>query len=317
MKTVMSEELSSEEFFAFNTVNRVSAYTDDPTVLADVVALCAHYEHLFSRTRPDSQLARINAAAGKPVVVEEELARFIEIALSYCEESKGLFDITMGGVVRLWDFKAGVIPDKHAIEDALAHVGYRTVHVDGNSVRLDDPQATLDLGGIAKGYIADGLSRLLVSRGVKSGIVNLGGNVLVIGEKPDGTAWNVGIRMPAPSSAQGAESVFATLAVRDSSVVTSGVYERAFSCGDELYHHILDPRTGFPAQTDIVSATIVSKASIDGDGYTTALVIMGLDEALAFVESRPNIEAVFVTTEGAIYGTSAIGEDIPLHVRPS
>ncbi len=314
---VMAEELVSKEFFAFNTVNKVSAYTDDPTVLTDAVALCARYEHLFSRTRPDSQLARVNAAAGKPVTVEGELARFIEVALSYCEESGGLFDITMGGVVRLWDFKAGVIPEERALKEALAHVGYQTVHVDGDAVWLDDPRASLDLGGIAKGYIADGLSQLLVSRGVKSGIVNLGGNVLVVGEKPDGTAWNVGIRMPVPSSSQGAESVFATVAVSDSSVVTSGVYERAFSCDDVLYHHILDPRTGFPAQTDIVSATIISKASLDGDGYTTALVIMGLDKALAFVESRPGIEAVFVTTEGGIYGTSAIGESIPLQVRSS
>jgi thiamine biosynthesis lipoprotein len=304
----------THDFKAFNTVNMVTAYTEDGSIVEAIEALHTRYELLFSRTNPQSALSSVNSAAGERVEVDEELARFITLALKYCEKSGGLFDITMGSVVRTWNFRAGLSPDQKSIDEALSHVDFRSVHVEGRTVWLDDPQATIDLGGIAKGYIADKILELLAGHQVQSGLVNLGGNVAVLGEKPDGQAWSVGIRLPESSLYQGGNKAFASLSVRDASVVTSGIYERAFMREGRLYHHILDPRTGYPAQSDLLGATVVSRRSLDGDGYTTALIIMGLDEALEFVEADPDLEAVFVATDGAVYATSAIGKDIPFSI---
>ncbi|MDR1728301.1 MAG: FAD:protein FMN transferase [Acidobacteriota bacterium] len=310
----MSQASQVKDFFAFNTFNRVTAYTDDPAALESVVGTCERFERLFSRTLPGSQIHRINAAGGARVDVAPEVAAFVASALAYCERSGGLFDITMGGVVELWDFYAQTIPERSAVAEALRHVDYRGVHVEGTGVWLDDPRARIDLGGIAKGYIADELVRQLKESGVASGIVNLGGNVAVLGEKPDGSAWRVGLRTPVPLSAQDGEGHFASLLLRDCSVVTSGIYERAFTRGGVLFHHILDPKTGFPAVSDLLGASIVSKRSLDADGYSTALVIMGLDKALDFVEGDADIEAVLVTKAGEVYASSAIGGAIPFEM---
>ncbi|MDR0842243.1 MAG: FAD:protein FMN transferase, partial [Acidobacteriota bacterium] len=247
----MSQTPQVRDFFAFNTFNRVTAYTDDMDALESVVKTCERFERLFSRTLPDSQICRVNTAGGSPVTVDPEVAAFIASTLTYCERSGGLFDITMGGVVELWSFSEQTVPERSAVSEALRHVDYRGIHIEGTSVRLDDPHARIDLGGIAKGYIADELARQLKADGVASGIVNLGGNVIVLGEKPDGSAWRVGLRVPAPSHAQGGGGHFASVLVRDCSVVTSGIYERAFTRDGVFYHHILDPKTGFPAVSDL------------------------------------------------------------------
>lgn len=304
----------SRNFFRFNTMNTISAETDDEAILDEVQAWCDRAEFLFSRVDPKSELYRLNLAEGRPTTIEPELASFIETALSYCDKVDGLFDVTMGSATRCWDFKNEVIPTHEDIASALQHVNYRSVSVDGTTVTLHDPQACIDLGGIAKGYIADGILALLRKRGVKHALVNLGGNVAVMGGKPDGTPWRVGIRKPVPSSSIPLMDSFATLQVRDGSVVTSGIYERAFENDGKLYHHILDPRTGFPAETDLLSATIVAKSSLDADGYTTALIIMGTDRALAFAEEHPALEAVLVTTEGDVLATSGIGNEIPFEL---
>lgn len=304
----------SRDFFRFNTTNTISAATDDEAILDEAVAWCDRYELLFSRVDPASELFRLNHAQGRPTDVNPELAAFVETALSYCRRAEGLFDVTMGSVTQLWDFKHQGIPAADDVAAALEHVDYRGVAVDGATVTLRDPLACVDLGGIAKGYIADGILALLRERGVEHALVNLGGNVAVMGGKPDGTPWRVGIRKPLPSNALPLLDSFATVAVRDGSVVTSGVYERAFERDGTLYHHILDPRTGFPAQTDLLSATLVARTSLDADGFTTALIIMGADRALAFVEADPALEAVLVTTDGDVLATSGIGEAVPFEL---
>lgn len=301
----------SRDFFRFNTTNTLYAATDDESILDEVLAWCDRCEFLFSRVAPTSELFRLNKAAGLPTDVDPELAGLIETAQSYCRRTDGLFDITMGSVTQLWDFKTRFVPSPADVAAALQHVDYRTVSVDGTTVRLNDPSACIDLGGIAKGFIADGMLALLRQRGVEHALVNLGGNVAVMGGKPDGDSWTIGIRKPIPSNTLPLLDSFATVAIKNGSVVTSGVYERAFKEKGVLYHHILDPHTGLPAQTDLLSATVVSRASLDADGYTTALIIMGADRALAFAENDPAIEAIFVTHEGDVLATSGIGTDVP------
>lgn len=304
----------SRNFFRFNTTNTISAATDDESILDAAVAWCDRCELLFSRVNPESELFRLNRAGGLPLAVDPELAALVETTQSYCRRTEGLFDLTMGSVTRLWDYRQGIVPAQGDVDEALRHVDYRIPAVDGSTVCLRDPLACVDVGGIAKGYIADGILELLRERGVEHALVNLGGNVAVMGGKPDGGPWVVGIRRPVPSSALPLLDSFATVSLADGSVVTSGVYERAFEKDGVLYHHILDPRTGFPAQTDLVSATVVAQSSLDADGFTTALVIMGADRALAFVESDPALEAVLVTVDGDVLATSGIGETVPFEL---
>ena len=298
-------ELCSVTFRAFDTVCAVSADVD-AAALREVEALCARYELLLSRFNPESRLFALNAAAGKWIDVGDELAAVLHAALGYCERTGGLFDITMGSVCRLWDFKRGVVPDDAAIAQALAHVDWRNVQVEGAWARIADPQAMIDLGGMAKGYIADRVIDLLKRRGATSGVINLGGNVACLGGKSDGSVWNVGLRAPVPSGGSLQAASFASVFVRGKSVVTSGVYERAFVCDGRVLHHILDPRTGKPAETDVLSATVIADKSLDADGYTTALIIMGADQALTFAEQSPSIEAILLTTNARLLKTTGI-----------
>ena len=335
------------EFFLFNTHNSLSIESDDERILDEAFALCQRYEQLFSRVNSESQLYQLNHAGGRPCAVDAELASLVAEALSYCRETEGRYDISMGSVVQLWDFKCGSIPDVKALSQALEHVDYRMVQVrnagsEGEPARererelarekeraregererglkgaakseivIGDAAACIDLGGIAKGYIADALLAFFRERGLAHALVNLGGNVAVMGGKPDGSPWRIGIRRPVPSSQAMMIQSFATVALHEGSVVTSGIYERAFTRDGVLYHHILDPKTGFPAQTDLLSATVISKASIDGDGYTTALIIMGSDQALQFALEHPEIEVILVTREGEVLATPGVGTEIP------
>ena len=285
----------STTLFAFDTVVTLRASCAQETLdaLAD---RCQYFESIFSRTIETSDIGRINAAGGKPVEVAPETADIVQKALAYCEESDGLFDITIGAVSSLWDFKEGVVPDKAAVAEAVKHVNFKNVQVNGTTITLLDAQAMLDLGGIAKGYIADDLCRQLIDAGCDSGFVNLGGNVKTVGVKPDGAEWHVGIQDP--NDVEGA--VVAAVYSQDESAVTSGLYERQFSKGGKKCWHILDPKTGYPVETDLISATIISDASIDGDGFTKPLFMMGHDAALEWINEKEGIEGLVVDMDGTI-----------------
>ena len=288
---------------AFDTVVTVIV-PDGPGrdgVLLEVRDRCRVYERLFSRTLPHSDIARINAAGGQPVEVSLETHALIEAALGYCADGEGLFDITVAPASRLWDFKRGIMPDGQALSEAVSHVGWRLVELgrgaDGAPlVRLADPLAGIDLGGIAKGYIADRLAELLDARGLGSFLVNLGGNVYARGRKPDGSPWTVGIRDP-----RRRDALVGAVELEDASAVTSGIYERCFARDGVLYHHVLHPLTGLPVATDLAGATVVARRSIDAEGYSTTLLALGLERARAFVQARPQIEAAYlVDAQGAL-----------------
>lgn len=297
-KTAADGQLQST-FFCFDTVCAVGGSMTQEQLDA-TVARCQSFEQTLSRTIATSDVGRINAAGGAPVEVAPETAELIESALDYCSASDGLFDITIGAVSELWDFHEGVVPSEAQIEAALPHVGYELVRVDGTTVTLADPDARLDLGGIAKGYVSDVLLDELAVAGVTSAYVNLGGNVKVLGAKPDGSPWKIGVRDPnAPED----ERSIARVALTDGSVVTSGLYERQFEQGGRRYWHILDPRTGYPVKSDLVSATIVSERSIDGDGYTKPLFMWGSGRALTFLEDR-GLECLLVDSKGGIQQTT-------------
>lgn len=299
------DEQRERVVFAFDTVVTLKASATEAMMDA-LEERCDYFESIFSRTIESSDIGRINAAGGRPVEVAAETADIISKALGYCAESGGRFDITIGAVSELWDFKKGVVPSPSLIEEAVKHVDYRLVALDGAKVTLADAKAKLDLGGIAKGYIADDLCKMMTRSGVTSGFVNLGGNVKTVGCRPDGTAWRVGIQDP--NSEDG--KVIAAVYSEGTSAVTSGLYERAFEANGTRYWHILDPKTGCPVKTDLVSATIFSQASLDGDGYTKPLFMRGAADALSWLEEKDGIEGFLVDADGVITQTSGCAAEL-------
>lgn len=298
-------------FFAFNTEVLVQTYPGAMPEnalragFAKAVERCRTFEYLLSRHLPESDISHLNDSAGETVRIAPETYAVLESSLRYCEASGGIFDITMGSACRLWDFTNGVIPAHDELERALEHVDWRALSLGEDNggfwARLDDPRASIDVGGTAKGFIADDLHRLLVEEGFANAIVNLGGNVVTFGSKPDSSPWTIGIRNPAnPATLIGA------VPLRAGSVVTSGLYERCFTKDGIRYHHILDPKTGFPVDTDIAGASIVSERSIDGDGYSTTVFALGSVRALAFIEQLPGIEALLVLDDGTILQSSGL-----------
>lgn len=303
-------------FYAFNTVVTIQAFGDQKTcakAFENARDACRRFERLFSRTLPHSDIARINQARGAWVDVSRETLDLVEASIGYCSESGGVFDVTMGAAVRLWDFHTGVIPDRGELRKALEHVDWRSIElrtVDETGVfvpqiRLGDPCASIDVGGTAKGYIADRLGEIILCNGIDSFIVNLGGNVLAHGTKPNGSPWMIGLQDPRASRESG--TILGAVPLCNASAVTSGTYERAFERGGITYHHILDTKTGFPVETDIVGATVIAERSIDAEGYSTTLLAMGSDNAASFVRAHPAITiAYLVDSQGNV--TEATGE---------
>ena len=282
-------------FFALDTMISITAVAETSLLEAAQDAV-TRYENLFSRTIEGTDVWNINHAQGAPVQVQQETANLIRAAIAVGEESDGLFDVSIGSVSSLWDFPAGVKPADDVIAQAVAHVDYRTIAVDGTTVALRDADAQLDLGGIAKGYIGDAVVRLLREGGCTSACVNLGGNLCFVGGKPDGTAWSAGVANPNDA----ASSVVATIDCADGTLVTSGLYEQSFVQDETLYYHILDPRTGYPVQTDLVAVSVRGQDSTAADAYATLLFMLGRDGALDFLTKHPELSALLIDAEGAI-----------------
>lgn len=297
-----------DTFIAFDTVVTLTLYgTNDASIFDDIEQLCTDYENLFSRTVPGSDVYRINHAGGTPVVVDSETLLLVKEALYYCELTDGAIDITIAPVKDLWDFSSAgktvtrdYLPSDTALAQALSHVDYRCVQCDetASAITLNDPDAQIDLGFIAKGYIADRLKESLIAAGITSATINLGGNVLTIGTKPDGTPFKIGIEKPFETS-----TPIEVLSVEDQSVVTSGIYERYFQIDDTIYHHILDPQTGYPVDNNLLSVTIISDSSMEGDALSTSCLLLGLSKAEALIETMDGIDAIFITDDDTIYDT--------------
>jgi thiamine biosynthesis lipoprotein len=209
-----------------------------------------------------------------------------------------MFDITIGKLSTLWDFKnRSAVPPETDIAMARETVDYKQVSVDGDTVRSANPDASIDLGGIAKGYIADQIADFLKESGVKSAVIDLGGNVVVVGKKTGGAPWNVGVRYPFGSQGE----LLGVLETGEASIVTSGIYERQFEENGVIYHHILDPNTGMPVHSDIVSDTGISESSMIGDVTTTVALLVGSEKIKDLIDNIPGfIGALLVFENGGL-----------------
>ena len=288
--------------FYLDTIVQITLYDTDGLDscrenIRGCFTLIDDYEHLFSTTIEGSDVWNINHAGGKPVTVSDDTVSLLQTALYYCQLADGQVDLTILPLSELWNFgseKDPHRPDDDEIKDAVSHIDYHAVLIDGNTVTLSDPEASIDLGFIAKGYIADRLKDYLLSQGVESACISLGGNLVTIGSKPDGQPYRIGIQRPfAPEG-----EIITAIDVTDTSVVSSGVYERYYYEGDTLYHHLLDTSTGFPADNNIAGVTILAPLSVDADALSTTCYFLGIDAGMELIESLESTEALYITMDG-------------------
>ena len=306
-----SQEPISSTAIKLNTAVTVTIYdSKDKDLLTECMNLCDKYEKVFSRTSADSELYKLNHRKLTPVEgtedtyqVSDDLAELISEGLDYSELSKGAFDIAIEPLTSLWDFTAEdpQVPKDSLIQAALPKCDYHNISVNKtkNEITLKTADTAIELGAIAKGYIADRLKDYLVSQNVKSAIINLGGNVLCIGEKPDNSAFKIGIQKPFADRSE----TIAVMDIRDKSVVSSGIYERCFEQDSTLYHHLLNPKTGYPYDNGLIAVTIISDQSVDGDALSTTCFALGLEDGVKLAESLDDVQAFFVTSDYEIHYT--------------
>ncbi|WP_105614388.1 FAD:protein FMN transferase [Vallitalea okinawensis] len=304
----------SKTEFMLDTVVTIKLYgTDDETLIAPVFARGKELEKLLSAYIIDSDVSHINANAGKePITVSEKTYYLINKSISYAESSSGLFDITIGPLIDLWaiDPPTGHVPTKEELAVVLPLIDYTKIQLDeGNfSVLLPDENMMINLGAIAKGFIVDEMVQEMNELGIKSAIINAGGNIYALGGKSDGSHFNIAIQDPDSDRGE----YLGVLATSNKSVVTSGDYERFFIEEGVKYHHILDPYTGYPVTNEIKSVSIVSDNSTDGDALSTTTLLLGLEEGKAFIEKLDGVDAIFVTRDNEIYMTGQLASDFEL-----
>lgn len=295
-----SDEPASQQFYAMDTVMNIQAYGEDAqTAIDECVKYINGLEDEISRTDENSEIYKLNH--GESSEVSEDTLDIVQSALDLAKESGGYFDPTVAPLSDLWQIGTddAHIPEQSEIDDAKALVGYDRVKIDGSSIDMDDGME-IDLGGIGKGYAADHVVQIMNEYGVERAVIALGGNVYVMGEKAADTGWKVGISDPDDST-----GYLGVLEVSSTSVVTSGDYERYFEEDGVRYCHIFDTSTGYPAQTDIRSVTIVDDNSTRADAFTTALFVMGYDKAVEFCAEH-DIEAVFVLSDHTVHVTDGL-----------
>ena len=273
------------------TVCTVNAYDDGTKSLYDELFARLHeIDETFSVTIDSSEISAINKAAGeRSVSVSSDTAYVVRSALAFAELTGGAFDPTVGPLVKIWGINTdhARVPEKSEIDAVLPLINWRDVSVtDDNTVMLKRRGMALDLGGIVKGYAADELTKILKARKVRRAIVDLGGNIFVYGKKKDGSPWRVGIKNP--NDPEGVPSI--VLNVANSTIVTSGVYERFFTENGVRYHHILDAKTGYPASSGLLSSTVICESSMAADALSTSVFVLGKESGMELLRRMQSPE---------------------------
>lgn len=295
--------------FYFDTVVFLTLWGAPESLTQEIWAECARYEQMLSKTIAGSDVSRINEAQGKTVTVDAETWEILRRAKEISKLTGGAFSITIAPVTALWTFTGtatNTVPNDETRLAALPLVDDEKIQLGENNTVTLPAGMQIDLGGIAKGYIADRVAALIREKAC-AGIISLGGNVYTVGVKPDGSRFSVGITNPeSPSTSK------AVIYTEGCTVVTSGTYERGFNFGGVRYHHILDPKTGWPAQSDLVSATFVMDSSMTADALATACIVIGSAKALQLAESQ-GLDAMFIRQDGSVLFTDGFEEKYNYH----
>ncbi len=308
-------EPTSENKFLLGTIITITLY-DNPQqeIFDEIFAAIEEIETKMTINNANtSEIIEINRQAGvEAVKVSQDTFDVIKAGLDYSEIANGAFDITVGPLVKLWEigFDDAHVPDDSEIKNSLSLINYKNVELNEKelTVKLTHPHMMIDLGGIAKGYAADVAASILKEHGNKQAIINLGGNVYAYGEKSNHSTWKIGVQNPFSTRGE----YLGIASVKDKTVVTSGTYERYFEEDGIIYHHILDPQTGYPVRNNVMSVTIIADSSMTADALSTTAFALGVDEGLKLIESIDGVEALYVTEDKQVYATSGFLDSFEL-----
>lgn len=309
--TIWKKGTYSTTNYYLDTVNQISLINvrkdKADKVLPEVNKLILNINNEMSLQLPASDLSKINKEAGiKPVKVTDDLFDVIEKALYYSKLTNGKFDISVGPLTSMWNIgnSNARVPSEREIKNDLPLVDYKNIELNKKekTVYLKKKGMKLDLGGIAKGFCADKVASYLEKNGIDNAIINLGGNIYVIGKNDSGKDFSIGIQDPSKKDTEPMANIVTT----NKSIVTSGIYERYLEKDGKLYHHMLNPETGYPFDNNLSSVTIISNKSIDGDALSTSIYGLGLKDGMKKIENIKGIEAIFITKDGKVYITSGL-----------
>ena len=304
-----AQEPETATFFAMDTAMDFTVY-GDAALLDEAETLIGSLEEQVSVTDEHSNIYAIDHTGSGSL--SGNAAELMAQALELCRRTGGALDISVYPIVRAWGFTTGSyqVPDEETIQSLLPLVDYTQIQYDAATGVVTLPEGMeIDLGSVAKGYAGQLAAQMLRNSGVESALLNLGGNVQTVGAKPDGSPWQIGIKDPK------GEDAMMVLSIADQAVVTSGGYERYFEQDGQTYWHIMDPFTGHPADSGLISVTIVGDEGVVCDGLSTALFVMGLEKAADLWAQSGDFEAVFVTASGEVYITEGLRDHFALTER--
>lgn len=300
---------ATRELFAMDTYITMTAYGQDAErALTEAENKLTELEQLWSVTDLDSNIYAVNHSNGQPVSVSKETVDLLSFALQMAEETDGALEPTIYPVLSAWGFTTedNHVPSDIEISELMKNVGYERVKLDSNNVQLESG-VMLDLGAVGKGYAGDLVAQVLQENGITSALLDFGGNIQTIGTKPDGSVWRLGLRDPFSDGTLG------VLEISNMAVVTSGNYERYFIGEDgKQYGHIIDSDTGYPAESGLVSVTVIALEGRLCDALSTSLFVMGLDRASEYWKQHGNFDMILITEDGVIYLTEGIADTFTL-----
>lgn len=311
---IVEEPVTRTETLLHTVVQLQIYHEGTEDIIQEVVDYMVEMEAQLSTNVKGSDVYRINENAGiQAVEVQEETFDIIQRAIQIAEESDGLFDVSIGALTNLWQIgsEEARVPSEGEIEEALSHIDYQKIILDEENmtVMLAEEGMALELGGISKGYIGSGVVDILEANNVTTAIVNLGGNVVVMGTSPNSDeGWNVGVQDPDEVRGE----IVGTQRVKNAAIVTSGIYERYLEVDGHKYHHIMDPRTGYPLDNEISGVTVFAPTSFDGDSYSTALFLMGIEEGIEFINAKDGFEVAYIDKEGGVHLSEGIQDSFVL-----
>ncbi|MCH5210356.1 MAG: FAD:protein FMN transferase [Oscillospiraceae bacterium] len=290
---------------AMDTVVTLTAYGDNAAnVIDEAEEEIYRLDTELSRSNENGDIFPLNKNGTGDV--SDETAYLINTAIEICNSTDGAFDITIAPVMDSWGFfgQNYRVPDENELREQLKKVNYKNIEIKDNNITLKD-NAMLDLGGIAKGYASDKLTEIFKDNNIKSALISFGSAIQAIGKKPDGSRWLIGIADPKNS-----DNYIATLDLMDKCIATSGSYEQVFKENGQIYHHIIDPKTGYPANNGLASVSIICDNAAKADALSTALFVMGMEKAIEYYRDNGDFDVVFITDDNKIYYTSGIKESL-------
>lgn len=307
------QPITRTELF-MGTVIKATIYDNqDEKVLDEIFNKVTEIENLVSINKENTELDKLNKSAGKEKVkLSDESFNIIKKGIEYSKLSEGGYDISIGPLVKLWSIglPEAKVPTEDEIKETIKYVDYNKIELNEvtKEVFLSEENMMLDLGSIAKGYVADEIVNILKEENVNQAIIDLGGNIYALGSKDKNQGWKIGVQDPFDNRG----NVVGTIEVSNKSVVTTGIYERYIEENNKKYHHILNPKNGYPYETEIGGVSIIANKSIDADALSTLVFTKGVEEGIKLVESLDNIDAVFVTKDKKLYLTDGIRNNFEL-----